>query len=421
MIEATLRERLFKLSKLLPGNTLHLLHSNPSKAPHGTFEQSAFKHTREEPFQASVPGTFHERKEAFYLPIAYMARPAYRDDLLSVAISPPPNAQAIPWLLELSEAWIRADQHKEAHTQNVLPKQTIERVLLQLEIEQWLWNIFTYHVLFPDQALFNFSERFEQWWATHQPILLVLVASRAPRSDEAMSNIFQAYTDPQALYIRFPLLFSKPSAQSRKEPTSCDTASQNDTSCTQNELFGKLWQTTFQNIVLLFIPFSSIEQDEEEVHDYVHGLSDAWRQEGYESMQLLYAPPLQDMARLPFVIRDLCYSLPLAEHSKQPVMNWQKNPIGWLISHLHDTAYAYLRSLYQPIIDILNDQEIHQTLLAFIHHQGHIGQTAEALYLHRNTLLYRLERIRKLSGLDPRRLEDLFLLYIILTVFVEAS
>lgn len=419
MIEATLRERLLKLSKLLPGKTFHLLQLNALKAPHNALQQSSLKRTLEEPFEMTIPGAFHERNDAFYLPIAYMARPSYHDRILSVAIHPAPESKEIPWLLELSEAWIRTDQHKEAHTNNVPPKHTVERVLLQLEVEQWLWNICTHPLLFPDQTLFYLSARLQQWWKTHQPILLILVASRVHLTDEAVPNIFQAYTDPQALYIRFPLLPFESSTQSKKASTSCATASLNGTTRAANEPIGKTWQTIFQNIVLLFIPFSSVEQGEEDVHEYVHGLSDAWTQEGYESMRLIYAPPLQDIERLPFVIKDLFYSLPLAEHSKQLVINWQKNPIGWLISHLHATDYAYLRSLYQPIIDILNDSEIYQTLLTFIYHQGHIGQTAEALYLHRNTLLYRLERIRKLSGLDPRRLDDLFLLYVILNVFVE--
>ncbi|MDY0323339.1 MAG: helix-turn-helix domain-containing protein, partial [Candidatus Carbobacillus sp.] len=356
-----------------------------------------------------------------YLPIAYMALPSERDVLLSAAIHPAPEPKEIPWLLELSEAWMRSDQHKERNIQNALPRHTVERVLLQLELEQWLWNTFMHHLSFPNRALLSFSQRLQQWWKRHQPVLLILVVSRAHLTEDAMFNIFQAYTDPHALYIRFPYLPLETITRNGKTPRSCDTTSPNGTSSAKNEHIGKSKQRTFQTIALLFIPFPSMEQGEEDVHDYVHGLRDAWVQEGYESVRLIYAPPIEDMERLPFVIKDLFYSLPLAEHSKQPVINWEKHPIGWLISHLHTTEYAYLRSVYQPIIDMLNDQEMRQTLVTFIHHQGHISQTAEALYLHRNTLLYRLERIRKLSGLDPRRLDDLFLLYVILNVFVEQA
>ncbi|MCI0397353.1 MAG: helix-turn-helix domain-containing protein [Chloroflexi bacterium] len=41
-----------------------------------------------------------------------------------------------------------------------------------------------------------------------------------------------------------------------------------------------------------------------------------------------------------------------------------------------------------------------QTITAYFNHHGNISQTAEALFIHRNTLLYRLERIQELTGQD---------------------
>ncbi len=41
-----------------------------------------------------------------------------------------------------------------------------------------------------------------------------------------------------------------------------------------------------------------------------------------------------------------------------------------------------------------------QTIDAYFNHHGNISQTAESLYVHRNTLLYRLERIQELTGQD---------------------
>jgi purine catabolism regulator len=41
-----------------------------------------------------------------------------------------------------------------------------------------------------------------------------------------------------------------------------------------------------------------------------------------------------------------------------------------------------------------------QTMDAYFDHHGNISQTAESLFIHRNTLLYRLERIKELTGQD---------------------
>lgn len=55
---------------------------------------------------------------------------------------------------------------------------------------------------------------------------------------------------------------------------------------------------------------------------------------------------------------------------------------------------------------------LQRTLEAWFAHDGHPAATAEALHIHRNTLDYRLRRIGDITGLDPARLEDRFLLYI---------
>lgn len=47
-----------------------------------------------------------------------------------------------------------------------------------------------------------------------------------------------------------------------------------------------------------------------------------------------------------------------------------------------------------------------ETLQGFFDNNLSITQTAKALFIHRNTLLYRLERIKKVTGLDPKKFDD---------------
>ena len=54
-----------------------------------------------------------------------------------------------------------------------------------------------------------------------------------------------------------------------------------------------------------------------------------------------------------------------------------------------------------------NQPELVETLRTFITHNMGMSETAAALHVHRNTLLYRLQRIRRLTGLDPRQLLEL--------------
>lgn len=46
------------------------------------------------------------------------------------------------------------------------------------------------------------------------------------------------------------------------------------------------------------------------------------------------------------------------------------------------------------------------TLAAYLDHDGKLGAAAQALYAHRHTVAYRLERIKELTKLDPAKYED---------------
>lgn len=55
-----------------------------------------------------------------------------------------------------------------------------------------------------------------------------------------------------------------------------------------------------------------------------------------------------------------------------------------------------------------------ETLQAFFEHNLNITNTAKTIFIHRNTLLYRLERVKQVTGLDPRKFNEAFQLYIAL-------
>jgi purine catabolism regulator len=64
--------------------------------------------------------------------------------------------------------------------------------------------------------------------------------------------------------------------------------------------------------------------------------------------------------------------------------------------------------------DATHDTQFIPTLEAFFAHHGNVSQTAESLYLHRNSLLYRLERIRDIAALDLDVADDRFALQLAL-------
>ena len=71
-----------------------------------------------------------------------------------------------------------------------------------------------------------------------------------------------------------------------------------------------------------------------------------------------------------------------------------------------------VRSFYEDTVaalvryDEAYGSELVATLETFLEHNGATGAAASALYVHRHTVTYRLERVKELSGLDPALSED---------------
>jgi purine catabolism regulator len=61
---------------------------------------------------------------------------------------------------------------------------------------------------------------------------------------------------------------------------------------------------------------------------------------------------------------------------------------------------AFQEEILGPLLAYEGGLELLQTLEVFFEHNGSITQAADALFIHRNTLIYRLERISEIAGLD---------------------
>ncbi len=89
------------------------------------------------------------------------------------------------------------------------------------------------------------------------------------------------------------------------------------------------------------------------------------------------------------------------------VINYENLGIGRLIYQLPTTlCEMFLQEVFKKNpIDAL-DQETLFTIHKFFENNLNVSETARKLFVHRNTLVYRLEKIKKLTGLDLREFDD---------------
>lgn len=113
-------------------------------------------------------------------------------------------------------------------------------------------------------------------------------------------------------------------------------------------------------------------------------------------------------------------TLPQIFKEEQHIFDTQKNKQAQVfdlstIALHHYTADAIKKSpLMQKLkAEIVFDAEFKELILAMWKSQGNISVAAKSLYIHRNTLQYRIDRFHQASGLSLRNMDDLLLCYLL--------
>lgn len=92
------------------------------------------------------------------------------------------------------------------------------------------------------------------------------------------------------------------------------------------------------------------------------------------------------------------------------------------IQYLSDRLLTYIAheaTLQQPILtnlrqQILSNSEYEATIRTLFEHRGNLTQAADALFVHRNTLSYRMNKFTKETGFNLQHLPDLIICYLAL-------
>ena len=91
---------------------------------------------------------------------------------------------------------------------------------------------------------------------------------------------------------------------------------------------------------------------------------------------------------------------------EKPIMSYENLGIGRLIYQLPTTlCEIFLQEVFKKGSLESLDRETLTTVQSFFENNLNVSETSRKLFVHRNTLVYRLDKIRKLSGLDLREFD----------------
>ncbi|MCG8539147.1 MAG: helix-turn-helix domain-containing protein [Clostridia bacterium] len=94
------------------------------------------------------------------------------------------------------------------------------------------------------------------------------------------------------------------------------------------------------------------------------------------------------------------------------IKKYQDLDIGLLLDDILDaTKTNFVNKIFKNMDKDERSKSI-EILIKYFENNGSINKTADELFLHKNTLQYRLNKIKKLTGYDPRVIEDMVVLYL---------
>lgn len=104
-------------------------------------------------------------------------------------------------------------------------------------------------------------------------------------------------------------------------------------------------------------------------------------------------------------------------YEEKYVINYNRLGIGRLIHQLDMTlCKMYIKEIFKDVRVDDFDEETLNTVNKFFENSLNISETSRQLYIHRNTLVYRLDKLQKTTGLDVRTFDDAIIFKIALMV-----
>ena len=158
-----------------------------------------------------------------------------------------------------------------------------------------------------------------------------------------------------------------------------------------------------------FIILHRCMSEDEDHRGMASTLSDMLSVEAMVTAKVAYDKPVADISDLPESLKHCEAALKLSQ-----LLPGDMNVVAYddlsfeklLFSVPKDVAEEFLTTKARglDISDI--DSEMMSTIITLFKHELNLGDTAKELFIHRNTLVYRLEKFERQTGLDLRSFDD---------------
>ena len=146
-----------------------------------------------------------------------------------------------------------------------------------------------------------------------------------------------------------------------------------------------------------------------ETDKFAKEMLEALKAEGMENLHVAYGTIVSDIKEVSKSYKEAKLALDVGKiffHEKD-VIAYNTLGIGRLIYQLPiPLCKMFIREIFEGKSPDDFDEETLTTINKFFENSLNVSETSRQLYIHRNTLVYRLDKIQKSTGLDLRVFED---------------
>ena len=146
-----------------------------------------------------------------------------------------------------------------------------------------------------------------------------------------------------------------------------------------------------------------------EVENYANEMLQFLQEECAASFHVAYGTIVSDIKEVSKSYKEAQLALDVGKifFSEKDVVAYNTLGIGRLIYQLPvPLCKMFIREIFEGKSPDDFDEETLTTINKFFENSLNVSETSRQLYIHRNTLVYRLDKIQKITGLDLRVFED---------------
>ena len=146
-----------------------------------------------------------------------------------------------------------------------------------------------------------------------------------------------------------------------------------------------------------------------EVHQTAKVITDTLNTEAMVSVRVAYGTLIDELRDVSRSYKEASVALEVGRvfYAEKNILAYDRLGIGRLIHQLPGSlCEMFLKEVFEgDAVDLFEEDEL-TTVYTFFDNNLNISETSRQLYVHRNTLVYRLEKIQKRTGLDVRVFDD---------------